>query len=478
MLVLESLDFHARVSPWRPALVDSQRVITFEQLAALVHAAVARLRGGNLGEGAIGICAADPMLHAVLLLAAMHDGRASCVLTGNGPRPPQALRLAACLTDGTEPLAECPHWAIGPEWLALAPGQQPRQPRRPFAGADPMLRYVFSSGTTGLPKAVGLSASNIAARLINLGTLGLPEGRAECAMMLLTLSTSWATQQFLLRVAAGGTQAFARSAQDALAVIQAQRVDLLAGSPLQLRGLADLAEALGLRLPHLRHVLASGSPLSRAEAMHIRARLCSNLVERYAGTEMGQMAERPPGFTDAAEGFLGQPFPWAVLEVVDPAGQPVPRGTPGRLRARSNSMAPGYVGDPAATAEAFHQGWFYPGDTAVLLPDGRLHVLGRETEMINAGGVKSSPTPIRDFIATQPGVKDVAVMGIDLPGRPTEIWAALEAEEGLDLAALDRACRAALADRAPVRLVPVASLPRNANGKVEMATLRTRLAAT
>ena len=476
MLVLDSLDFHARTNPWRPALVDIQRIITFDQLAALVHATVARIRAAGFADGPLGIATADPLLHGVLVLAAMHDGRASCSLSHGVPVPP-TVRLAGCLSDRAEPLADCPHHPIGAEWLVLG-GQQAPEPRRPFTSQDPVLRVLFSSGTTGLPKAVALTASNIAARLINLGTLGLPESRADCALLLMTLATSYATHQFLLRVTAGATQAFARNDQETLSVLQAQRVDLMAGSPQQLRNVADRAEALGLRLPHLRHAVVGGAPLSRAEAMHIRARLCTSLAERYGSTEMGQIAERPPGITDAAEGFLGQPFPWVLLEVVDPAGRPVPRGTPGRLRARSNSMVPGYIGDPGATSLAFGQGWFYPGDTAVLLPDGRLHVLGRESEMINAGGVKSSPTPIRDFIAAQPGVRDVAVMGMDLPGRPTEIWAAIEVAEGLDLAALDRACRATLADRAPARLVPVASLPRNANGKVELATLRTRLAAS
>jgi acyl-coenzyme A synthetase/AMP-(fatty) acid ligase len=476
MLVLDSLDFHTRSIPQRPALVDAHRIVSFAQLGRLVRSVVARMRAASIPPGALGICAADPLLHGVLMLAAMHDGRASCTLLPDS-RVPAGLRLAACLTDQAAPLLDAPHWAVGPDRLTeLDLAEDP--PRRPFEGADPVLRITFSSGTTGLPKAMLQPASTIGARTINEAMFGLAEARADCLLTLLTMSTSWATVNFLRRIVMGGTQAFARGDREALAAMQTHRVDVLVGSPAQLRGLAGLAEALGVQFPALREVNVGGSAINRGESSYLRANLCPNLVHLYGSSEVGMLMQSVPGPTPGdGEGFIGLPYPWVSMEVVDTAHRPLPPGQHGRIRIRSNGMTTSYMGDPEASAQAFHQGWFYPGDLGRLLPDGRVQVTGREGELINAGGVKTSPLPIRDFLVAQPGVRDAAVMGMDLPGMPTEIWAAIEADPGLDLAALDAACRAALGPRAPSRLVPVASLPRNGSGKVEVASLRTRLAA-
>ena len=101
-------------------------------------------------------------------------------------------------------------------------------------------------------------------------------------------------------------------------------------------------------------------------------------------------------------------------------------------------MVDGYVGNPEATARAFRDGWFYPGDTGSLTADGMLIIRGREASVLNIGGDKVRPELVEEALTSFPGVEQAAVFthksDMDVP----ELWAALVCRADLDLGA----CRA------------------------------------
>jgi len=163
-----------------------------------------------------------------------------------------------------------------------------------------------------------------------------------------------------------------------------------------------------------------------------------------------------------AAGFV---VPAAQVRIVDEAGEPVGFDTEGHVQLRPPYLADGYMGDEAATKASFRDGWFMPGGLGVLRPDGLLRITGRTDEIINTGGVKLSPVIVDEFLLAQPGITDAAAFAHRRPGQADEVWAAIVCPGAIDEAAVLAAARAKLNSRAPVRLVRMAEIPRNAMGK-------------
>jgi acyl-CoA synthetase (AMP-forming)/AMP-acid ligase II len=147
------------------------------------------------------------------------------------------------------------------------------------------------------------------------------------------------------------------------------------------------------------------------------------------------------------------------------------------VRLRGPLVVSHYHNDPAASARIFRDGWLYPGDLGVLTEQRLLRITGRLEEAIERDRVPVSPLPLEEVLRGLPGVRDVAVFGVDTAGGAPEFCAALILEPGADPATIRAGAAAQLGERAPVRFFVVDSLPRNPNGKVvrrELAALAQR----
>jgi acyl-CoA synthetase (AMP-forming)/AMP-acid ligase II len=128
----------------------------------------------------------------------------------------------------------------------------------------------------------------------------------------------------------------------------------------------------------------------------------------------------------------------------------------------------GYVGNPEATARAFRNGWFYPGDIGSLTAEGMLIIRGREASVLNIGGDKVRPELVEEALAAFAGVDQAAAFirknDMDVP----ELWAALVCRADLDLGALQGHCERRLGQGfVPRGFVRIEQLPLNAAGKVD-----------
>jgi acyl-coenzyme A synthetase/AMP-(fatty) acid ligase len=102
-------------------------------------------------------------------------------------------------------------------------------------------------------------------------------------------------------------------------------------------------------------------------------------------------------------------------QVVDDDRQPLPIGQVGLLGGRSALSIEGYLDDPQADARLIHEGWFYPGDSAMMMSKNTLRVLGRHDEVLNFGGVKVPPHQVEEQVLTVEGVKEVAALSDTRP---------------------------------------------------------------
>jgi malonyl-CoA/methylmalonyl-CoA synthetase len=192
------------------------------------------------------------------------------------------------------------------------------------------------------------------------------------------------------------------------------------------------------------------------------------LLERYGMTEIG-MALSNPLRGERIPGSVGTPLPGVEVQLVSESGEAVAPGTPGEIEVRGPSVFTEYWGKPDATRNAFRDGWFRTGDTAVI-EDGVYRILGRTNiDILKTGGHKVSALEIEEALREHPVVAECAVVGVPDPEWGERVAAAVVLKDGgaLDLPSLRAWARALLAaHKIPSRLLVLDALPRNAMGKV------------
>ena len=192
------------------------------------------------------------------------------------------------------------------------------------------------------------------------------------------------------------------------------------------------------------------------------------LLERYGMTEIG-MALSNPLRGKRVPGSVGTPLPSVEVQLVGENGQPVAPGTAGEIEVRGPSVFAEYWGKPEATRDAFRDGWFRTGDTAVV-ENGVYRILGRTNiDILKTGGHKVSALEIEEALREHPAVAECAVVGVPDPEWGERVAAAVVLKDGgaLDLPSLRAWAKEFLAaHKLPSRLLVLDALPRNAMGKV------------
>ncbi|HEY7625691.1 MAG TPA: fatty acid--CoA ligase family protein, partial [Ilumatobacteraceae bacterium] len=145
----------------------------------------------------------------------------------------------------------------------------------------------------------------------------------------------------------------------------------------------------------------------------------------------------------------------------------------GELLVCSPTTMLGYFNDPATTAAKFDDGWLLTGDLAERGDDGVVHVYGRVDDVINRGGEKILPIEIEEALCAHPAIVDAAVVGVPDAEYGSVVAAAVVSASALTAAEIAEFLESRLADhKLPARLITVAELPRNANGKILPAAVR------
>lgn len=468
MNLVDAIRHHSRMRPHDLAVVHPAGALNYLQLAAVVSGVAARLRAQGIAPGArVAIYVSDPFLHLALVLAAMLNGTASVSAHPNYEPIPAGAGIDAFLADRGLPFpVSAAVVRVAADWLQAgeAAASQPLLlVGEGFPADDSISRLYTSSGTTGAPKVVAHSQANLnEAAIASVMTQPLIHGPNLTMMSLSTIGGFGTTQATLWH---GCTLVLATAPIAILRAINLYRIAFLRASPQQLQGLLELLKGRAMRFPSLERVEIGGAHTPAALALAARAMLCPNVMGVYGATEVGLVAQAPAALIHAQPDAAGYIVPGVAVRIVDEMDNPVATGVEGIVQVRTPSMVYSYLGDPQASAIAFRDGWFIPGDLGVLGADNLLRLRGRSDEMINAGGVKLNPALVDEFLLAQPGVRDAAAFAFRQAGRNDEVWAAVVGSEDLNEPALMTACRAKLKSRAPVRLVRVSEIPRNAMGK-------------
>src|ERR1051325_11488168 len=146
-------------------------------------------------------------------------------------------------------------------------------------------------------------------------------------------------------------------------------------------------------------------------------------------TEIGRALSNPL-HGERRPAHVGTPLPGVEARLVDEAGAPVAPGTQGEIEIRGPNVFLEYWRRPEATQEAFRDGWFRTGDTAVV-EDGAYRILGRNSvDLIKAGGYKVSALEIEHALREHPLVRDCAVVGLPDSEWGERVAVAIELKAG------------------------------------------------
>lgn len=356
------------------------------------------------------------------------------------------------------------------------PPADPATGPAPPAEADAAL--VFSSGTTGLPKAVRHTHVSLdeAVRHWRHALQLTHRDRIQVAtppshiLGLLNLLTAWET---------GACVRLHRrfDIDRVLHHIESDRITVeMAVAPIALA----IASHLGLEsydLSSLRYIMWGATPVNANVAQTVTRRTGVSWLPAYGTTELPVIACNP--IEDARLDTVGRAVPGVDLRVVSlETGEPVGPGEVGEIQARSASLMAGYL--PAeATGEAIRDGWYRTGDVGWLDTGGWLRITDRLKEMIKVRGFQVAPAEIEAVLHGHPAVKDCAVFGIPDGTNGEAIVAAVATSAPVDASQLTALVDEKLASYKHLsRVVFVPEIPRLPSGKVLRRVLKERHGCT
>lgn len=208
----------------------------------------------------------------------------------------------------------------------------------------------------------------------------------------------------------------------------------------------------------------TGGGLTQAQINAAKARITPLLFSGLGATETAAFGFTPLETPDDQRWHrLVDGVP---LEIVDDFDRPVPAGVVGRLRVSSAGGPTRYLHDEQASREFFKDGFFYPGDLAVIREDGRIALQGRVTAVINVRGHKISPEPIELQLKENLAVKDVCIFSMPDAAGEEEIHVIIETPAAIEPGRLVAGLRQALSGFPHAQVHYTTSLPRNAMGKI------------
>ncbi len=347
---------------------------------------------------------------------------------------------------------------------------------------DHAANIQFTSGTTGSPKGVTLSHSNI----LNNGYFtglraSLRAGDRLCIPVPLYHCFGMVMGN-LACVTHGMTMIYPGVGFDAAATLRAieqERCTALYGVSTMFIGMLDHPRFDDFSMVSLRAGIMAGSLCPPAVMRRVHDRMnMRDVTICYGMTETSPVSYQS-AIGDTIErrvSTVGQVHPHLESRIVDPDGVTVPRGAAGEICTRGYAVMIGYWNDPQQTAAVMDQeGWIRTGDLGVLDEDGYCTIVGRLKDLVIRGGENLYPREIEDFLHTHPAIKDVQVFGVsdDKFGEELCVWIALMHGASLSEGDVRQFCHGRIAhNKIPRYIQFVDTFPMTITGKVQKFVMR------
>lgn len=490
--LVDAVDAHARHRPDATALIEDDRSVSWAEFRRGVDRMSDGLRARGLGRGSV-VAAADTMCVdlVTLYLATAHLGVVLVPLNTNLPQRTLAMYVERTRPDLVvvgEPFAGLVG-THGDRVVVVSRGREtwgrqllgtPERDTAPGGRFDDPHLVIFTSGTTGVPKAAVLSQrGTFFDAMAGALAAGLrPDDRLFCYQAPYHTGT-WAMMRQYLVLGASVVLCRSFDAERAVELLEHHQCTSLFAVPLMLQKLVETAAFAKADLSAFRHlVFASYDPSAViapvAQMFRDRGARRLTLEHIYGMTENSAfIATARAEFSEEDLTSVGIPVPGVNVSLRAEDGTEVAPGEIGEICVRSRSLMLGYLDDPEATVEAFRGGWLHTGDLGQLDRVGHLHIVGRIKEMVRTGGVNVYPREVAAVLSQHEAVVDCAVFGVpDSRYDERVVAAVVSSRPDLDPDELLAWLRRRLAGyQTPRQILLVPELPKTAVGKTAMAEL-------
>jgi len=472
--------------------------IRFDELVQQIASLACALRDGHgVGPGdRVAVCAAN-CREWILTFWAVASLDALLVAM-NGWWTGAEMRNALELTDPTLLVMDekrhdrldgdpgVPTLLVERDFAGLSDDATAELPDHPIAEDDPFM-LIFTSGTTGRPKAAVLSHRSVISYLMEQSFIGArsmalagltapPAGPPPVRLAPYPLFHVSGMSMAVSTVMSGSPSVWPLGRFDPGAVIaltNREHVSVWGGGTTHIVRLLQHPDIATIEPSQITSVGIGGSATPPDVVRQIEERfphLSGAVSSGYGSTETGLVSWAPGWMLKAFPDCVGPLMPTVDARITDDDGAEVAPGSEGNIEARSWMSMLGYWRNDAADAETVRPGrWIRTGDFG-RLDGGVLFIASRKRDLIIRGGENIYPFEIEHRLDEHPDVVEAAVYGIDDPVHGQEVKAVVVVRPGteLDDDAVRRFCAATLASYKVPSVVDVRTepLPRTANGKV------------
>jgi acyl-CoA synthetase (AMP-forming)/AMP-acid ligase II len=473
--ILQRFQAAASRYPDRPAIIGTDYSISYAELERRAASVASRIADRVPGP-TVALLYSNTPEFAPLFLGAVWAGKTVAVLPTLAPPP---LLKLMCMETGVDLVITgqdfLPHMlAVGMQcWIGdasdeLEASQVPQQPNPSKAAV-----LLYTSGTTGRPKAVALSEENIIA---NIDGCKQATGFDNTHVMLAVLPLFHAyglTVTTLLPLLEGASVVVPEKfiPRQILQLIERHRVSCLIAVPGQFRVL--IKEPTPIDASSFWLCVAGAERLPERVAQEFHERFGYPLVQGYGTTELSPVvAFSPP--SDNAPGSVGRPLPNIEVTIRGENDEIMPAGEIGEVCVAGPSVMLGYLGDAEATARKIRNGVLRTSDKGYLDKDGFLFLVGRADDLVKVSGEKVYPSEVENALETIDGVEEAAVIAFPDEKHGSRLHAFVQLRPGFNLTdtALRAACRELLESyKIPRSFSFVPQMPRTITGKTDKRAL-------
>jgi long-chain acyl-CoA synthetase len=278
-----------------------------------------------------------------------------------------------------------------------------------------LIALPYSSGTTGLPKGVMLSHSNLVSNGIQCTSAGRITDR-DVLLVFLPFYHIYGTMLMGAAVASGATLVIMEKFDmvTALTLTQEHRVTLFYAVPPVLLALSQYPELKKYDLSSVRYVMSGAAPLPPEVGRRVNELIGADVLQGYGLTEAAPLTHMNP--VDNPElmrlesvGIRVSDQDEKIVSLDDEATELGPEGV-GELVIRGPHVMKGYWKAPEDTARALRDGWLFTGDIARRDSHGYMYIVDRKKEMIKYKGFGVAPAELEALLHEHPAVADCAVV--------------------------------------------------------------------
>jgi fatty-acyl-CoA synthase len=360
--------------------------------------------------------------------------------------------------------------------------EEERIARQQSLAPDDVINMQYTSGTTGFPKGVMLSHTNIVNNAIKVAECQRLGVQDRVCIPVPFFHCFGCVMGTLACVATGATMVpvIAFDPGIVLLVVEKERCTALYGVPTMFIAELNHPTFAERDLSSLRTGIMAGS-LCPIEVMKnvVHKMGIRDITIAYGQTESSPVITQtvPEDSIERKVSTVGRPHAGVEAKVIDPVtGESLPQGVQGELCTRGYLVMKGYYNMPEQTAQAIDaEGWLHTGDLATMDEDGYFQITGRLKDMIIRGGENIYPREVEEFLYTHPKVLDIQVVGVPDPKYGEQVLACIRVKPGEALTEEEvlEYCHGKIARfKIPRYIQVVDEYPMTASGKIQKFKLR------